>query len=243
MDILLLFDDDTLVLSAARVAAHLNVARSTAYRYLQSLNTMGFLEENEGGSGFRLGPRVLDLARLARKGVGLSELARPVMRELARATGFPVLFTRLIGTSVSCLEREDANQALRLSYERGQILPVNAGAAALAVLAWAQEGVVEEILARPLDRFTDATVTEPEQLRRRLAEIRARGYAVTRGELDPDVLGIAAPVRGQDDLVVGAISIAALSHRVPEEQEPGVADAVLKAAAELSAQVTRMELR
>ncbi|MDX2969467.1 IclR family transcriptional regulator [Kribbella solani] len=241
LDILLLFDDDTLVLSGARVADHLQVARSTAYRYLQSLTSMGFLEENDGG-GFRLGPRVLDLARLARKGVGLSDLAQPVMRELARTTGFPVLLTRRTGSAVVCLEREDANQALRLSYERGEILPLNAGAAALVLLAWAPDQVIDEVLDAPLPRFTEATITDPKQLRSRLAEIRDHEYVSSRAELDRDVLGIAAPVRGLGGEVVAAISVAALSHRISDEELPAVGQLVTKAAEQLSVQVGRMEI-
>ncbi|MGW1994022.1 IclR family transcriptional regulator [Embleya sp. NPDC001921] len=242
LDILLLFDEERLAVSANQVAEHLGVARSTAYRYLQSLTANGFLEENDGASGFRLGPRVLDLARLARKGVGLSDLARPLMRELARTVGQPVLLTRRTGESVVCLEREEATHTLRLSYERGQVLPVHAGAAALTLLAWADHAEVERLLARPLPRLTDATVTDPDELRGRLADIRAEGYTVARGELDPDVLGIGAPVRREDGAVVAAVSIAALSHRVSDERVPEYVAAVCASAAELSAQVARMGL-
>ncbi|MCS0599702.1 IclR family transcriptional regulator [Streptomyces sp. LP11] len=240
LDILLLFDEERLTLSANEVATHLAVARSTAYRYLQSLTANGFLEENDAGSGFRLGPRVLDLARLARKGVGLSELARPVMRDLVERTGMPALLTRRAGSAVVCLEREESGRTLRLSYERGQVLPVNAGAAALALLAWAPDGELDELLAEPLPRFTDATHTDPDELRAHLAEIRDRGYAVGRGELDPDVLGIGAPVRAEDGRVVAALSIAALSHRVPDEELPRYVTPVREAADELSRQIARM---
>jgi DNA-binding IclR family transcriptional regulator len=249
LDILLLFRDDVLVLTGNRVAEHLGVARSTAYRYLQSLTSMGFLEENEVGAGFRLGPRVFDLARIARRGVGLSELARPVMRDLAQATGHPVLLTRRAGTAVVCLEREDVSQTLRLSYERGQVLPLNAGAAALALIAWTPQAELAELLAEllaepldaPLTRFTEATVTDPAVLVGRLAQIRERGHAVARGELDPDVLGVAAPVRGRDGGVVAALSIAALAHRVSDEEVPMVASAVTKAAGELTDLVIRLD--
>ncbi|MGI5404826.1 IclR family transcriptional regulator [Streptomyces sp. CA-135486] len=240
LDILLLFGDERLILSATEVATHLGVARSTAYRYLQSLTSNGFLEENDGGSGFRLGPRVLDLARLARKGVGLSDLARPVMRTLVERTEVPALLTRRAGAAVVCLEREEAGHTLRLSYERGQVLPVNAGAAALALLAWAPEEELDELLAEPLARFTDATYTDPGELRAHLADIREQGYAVGRGELDPDVLGIAAPVRAEDGRVIAAISIAALSHRVPDEKIEQYVIPVREAADELSRQVARM---
>ena len=236
LDILLLFDDGKLTLSANDVAKHFGVARSTAYRYLQSLTSNGFLEESQTSSGFRLGPRVLELARLARKGIGLSELAKPIMRNLVERTGAPVLLTRRTGSAVVCLEREEAGQALRLSYERGQVLPINAGAAALALLAWASETDLDDLLLNPLTRFTEATYTDPSQLREHLTDIRRQGYAVSRGELDPDVLGIAAPICDTDGRIIAAISIAALSHRVPDTRIDQYAVPVLEAARQLADQ-------
>ncbi|SDT80299.1 IclR family transcriptional regulator [Actinoplanes derwentensis] len=242
LDILLMFDDQRLTLSANEVAKNFGVARSTAYRYLESLTSNGFLEENQAGSGFRLGPRVLDLARLARKGVGLSDLAKPIMRRLVERTGAPAILTRRAGSAVVCVEREEAGQTLRLSYERGQVLPVNAGAAALALLAWAPDDELDRLLADPLARFTDATYTDAGKLRAHLADIRDQGYAVGRGELDPDVLGIGAPIRGEDDRIVAAISIAALSHRVPDSDLDRYIAPVREAADTLSEQVRMLSI-
>ncbi|MFF5138414.1 helix-turn-helix domain-containing protein [Streptomyces sp. NPDC013157] len=77
-----MFDDTRLVISGSAVAERLGVARSTAYRYLQSLVSSRFLEEAPGG-GFRLGLRVLEIGRLARRSYGLSEIAVPAMTELS----------------------------------------------------------------------------------------------------------------------------------------------------------------
>lgn len=71
-------------------------------------------------------------------------------------------------------------------------------------------------------------------MRQRLAETRAQGYAISRGELDPDVLGIAGPVRGDGDRVVAGISVAALATRIPPERVDQVVDEVRRAAAEIS---------
>ncbi|WP_026314231.1 IclR family transcriptional regulator [Actinomadura flavalba] len=234
LDILLLFDDGRLVVGGQEVADQLGVARSTAYRYLQSLVASGFIEEQRP-AGYRLGPRVFELARLARKGVGLSEIARPVMRDLVETVGEAALLTRRAGATVVCLEREETDHPVRLSYERGHVLPINAGAAALVLLAWAPEKEVADVIEQSgLPRFTGATVTDADVLRERLAEIRASGVAVTRGELDADVLGVAAPIRDERGDVVAAVSIAALSHRVPEERVPEVAAAVRAAAATIT---------
>ncbi|NRQ32183.1 IclR family transcriptional regulator [Nonomuraea sp. NN258] len=234
LDILALFGDDRLVLGGQEVAEQLGVARSTAYRYLQSLAGSGFVEEARP-AGYRLGPRVFELARLARKGLGLSEVARPVMRELLARVGETVLLTRRAGSAVICLEREESDHPVRLSYERGHVLPINAGAAALVLLAWVpEEEVAELVTAGGLPRFTGATVTEPGALQRRLAAIRSEELAVTRGELDPDVLGVAAPIRDEHGEVVAAVSVAALSHRVPDDRVPEVAAAVREAAGRIS---------
>src|ERR1035437_7614259 len=82
LDILGMFDEHRPTIGAAEVADQLGVARSTAYRYVQSLGQSGFLEEAETGR-FRLGRRILELALLARRGLGLAEVARPVMRRLS----------------------------------------------------------------------------------------------------------------------------------------------------------------
>ncbi|PXX71534.1 IclR family transcriptional regulator [Nocardia tenerifensis] len=237
LDILALFDDHRLVLSGQEVADELGVARSTAYRYLQSLVSSGFAEEQKP-AGYRLGPRVFELARLARKGLGLSEVARPVMRALVGQVGETVLLTRRAGATVVCLEREESAHPVRLSYERGHVLPINAGAAALILLAWADEQEIADIVGKgALPQLTDATVTDGSVLRERLAAMRRDGIAVTRGELDPEVTGVAAPILDGRGEVVAAVSIAALSHRVPESRIPEVSTAVQAAAARISEQL------
>ncbi|MFJ8921402.1 MULTISPECIES: IclR family transcriptional regulator [unclassified Streptomyces] len=237
LDILGLFSETRLSVSGQEVAAALGTARSTAYRYLQSLVGGGFLEEDPGG-GFRLGLRVLELARLARRGYGLSEIALPVMRELCAEVGETVLLTRRAGASAICVERCEAEHPVRISYERGAVLPPNAGASALTLLAWLPEEQCRELLAtQRLQRFTARTITDVDILMDRLAQIRRESYAVSRGELDTDILGIAAPVNGPSGSAVAALSVAALEHRVPDRRLTGVVAAVSRAAGLISEQL------
>ncbi len=233
LDILTLFSAEKPVWTGSEVATALGVARSTGYRYLQSLIGSGFLEETAGGA--RLGPRIFELARSARAGLGLSEVSLPVMRLLAGRLNETVLLTRRSGRSVVCLELAEARQMVRLSYDRGQILPINAGAAAEVLLAWADPKEVRALLAQgPLESFTPKTLTDPEELRERLAYIRKRGVAVSRGELDEHILGVAAPIRNAAGAVCAAISVAALAVRVPRTELKNVEAAVRHAAATIT---------
>lgn len=240
LDILQLFSDDKLVWSGGQIAEQIGVARSTGYRYLKGLVISGFLEECDGG--FRLGPQVFELARLARKGMGLPEVARPVMRELADAVGETVLLTRRSGSAVVCLELEETAHPVRISYERGHVLPINAGAAAQVLLAWASDQEVADLLAAtPLRRFTARTLTGKRELHARLREIRANGYAISHGELDENILGVAAPIRQLDGTVAAAVSVAALRFRIPDADVPRIIEAVRSAADQISERLHQIE--
>ncbi|MER5276471.1 IclR family transcriptional regulator [Streptomyces sp. NPDC002809] len=233
LDILLLYTDERLSLSGAEVARHLGVARSTAYRYLQSLLAAGLVEE--GPAGYRIGPRVLALARLARKGIGLEAVARPVMQRLRDELCETVLLTRRSGSMVVCLDRVESDGPMRLSYERGHILPVNAGASAMALLAWeGQEDILSVLGHRPLMKLTSRTLTDPDELMARFKRIRVRGVAVTREELDEDVVGVAAPVFGRDGEVRAAVGVAAPVSRLTATRANEVERRVRSAAAEIA---------
>ena len=59
----------------------------------------------------------------------------------------------------------------------------------------------------PLERLTEATITDPDALRRDGARTRKRGWAVTDDELEVGLTGIAVPVHGPRGDVVAALGI------------------------------------
>lgn len=238
LTILRMFRNDRLMLSATDVAEHLGVARSTAYRYLQSLVQSGFLTE-DGRGGFLLGLRVLELARLARRGMGLSDVAVPIMRGLAERFHHTVLLTRRLQDQVICLEREEsASQYIRLSYERGEVLGINAGASAYVLFAWLPEPEQRALLGgAPLERFSKVTLTDVNAIVERLRQVRKDGYAVSQGEVDRDAMGIAAPIFGAHGDVAAALSIVLIRSRVDEEDVTAIIQAVIAAAAEISSHI------
>ncbi|PSR42883.1 IclR family transcriptional regulator [Rhodococcus sp. AD45-ID] len=239
LTILGMFSDNRLHISAGDVADALDCARSTAYRYLQTLVSTSFLEEAPGG-GFRLGIRVMELARLARRSFSLTEIALPVMRALADELGETVLLTRLVDNAVICIERcEGSSQLIRLSYERGTRLPINAGASALVLLAWLHETQARDLLAgEPLQCFTESTLVDIESLMNRLSEIRTNSFSVSVAEVDPDVIGVAAPVFGDDGSVVAALSVVTMRCRVPSQRLDELVSAISAASNKLSRQIS-----
>jgi len=243
LNVLQMFTEERPEVSAIDVAESLGVARSTAYRYLQTLVQSDFLMET-GRGGFRLGLHVVELARIARKGFGLTEICVPVMRELAEQFHQTVLLTKLMGNAVVCLEREEAReQYVRLSYERGSVLDINAGASALVLLSNLGESQVRSILgSTELHQFTPSTMTDPDDIITRLRQIHQDGYAVSAGEVDSNAMGIAAPITRSNGDVIAAISVVLLRTLVEDSKVEDIVQGVVSTAGQLSAQVALLEL-
>jgi DNA-binding IclR family transcriptional regulator len=209
LDILMMFSDDRLTIRASELVERLGVARSTAYRYLQTLTSTGFLEETTGG--YRLGLRVFELGRIARRAFAPEEIIRPVLERLARETGETALIVRRSGGHAVCMDRaEPPHRHLRLSYERGSSLTFNSGAAAAVLLAWEPPDLIDELLDRAeLPAYNARSLTTPAALKKRLAEVREQGIAVSDAEIDLDATGIAAPV-WHNGRVTAALSVVAV---------------------------------
>ncbi|MHB8620105.1 MAG: IclR family transcriptional regulator [Chloroflexota bacterium] len=238
LDILGLFTPDQPELSVAEIQQRLDIPQSTLYRLLRSMKAKGWIEDDAGGH-YRLGLRILELARVVRRRLDIAELARTIMIELSKSTGETILLTCVSGQRAICIERVEGPQAVRVSMERGAVLPLHAGASSTVLLAYLDEPRREEILSSgPLRRYTENTITDPEQVRRRLERIRLDGYAFTDHEVDPGVRAIAAPILDRDRCPMAALSLVAPSGRLPDARIPEVAHEV-KVAAERLGELAR----
>lgn len=235
--ILLLFDDDHLVVTAGEISERLGIGRSTAYRYVQRLKDAGMLEEAEG-KGYRLGLLNLRLGRLARSGTRLIDIARPYMEGLSRDLGETAILTRRDGTLVTCIDRVEAGTNIRLSYDVGQVAPLHAGAHAKALWAWESPEEVERLLSSAhLPRLAPNTMVDHDLLREHLRKIRTVGYAVTYGETEPHLVGVAAPVFSPSGSVEAAVGVAGLEFRLTPDRVEHVAKAVVASAESISGEL------
>jgi len=154
-----------------------------------------------------------------------------------------LLLTGRMGNAVVCLEREEAvEQYVRLSYERGTVLALNAGASAQVLLAWMDESDLDKLLATvELKRFTETSITDPAALKERLRDIREKGYSITIGEVDAEAMGIAAPVFTSTGDVVAALSVVLIRSRVSPNAVDEIVSAVVETARTLSEQAVLLE--
>ncbi|MBO0837126.1 MAG: IclR family transcriptional regulator, partial [Actinobacteria bacterium] len=140
--------------------------------------------------------------------------------------------------NVLYLDSVESEQIVRASGRIGQILPAHTTAAGKVLLA---ERTDPEIKALYSDGIppggTTCAVASVEELLEQLAEIRLLGYAANHGESEPDVSGVAVPVRDKRGHLRCALVVTAPRSRVDDAWVKTAAVASLQVARELGERV------
>jgi DNA-binding IclR family transcriptional regulator len=91
---------------------------------------------------------------------------------------------------------------------------------------------VDRLLARsPLLKFTNATITDPREIRRLLDIYRNEGIAWQDGEVLDDELGLAAPIVGEGDVPVAAVVMSVKKRNLELEAAKGKFSTLIQAVA------------
>jgi len=181
-NVLALLDQDTRTLTPALVAERLGMNRTTAHRYLTSLQHAGFLNAAYGP-----GPLLDQLGALVSVRQQILTLAPPVMRGLADATGLTTVLS-FLGRSgaVVTLVEEAQEGTIILTVRVGTVLELKA-AQSRALLAFQSDPAV---LAR-----AHAALTAPETAAEQSTLAEVRRHRVAWADLDHEGLAsVAVPI-------------------------------------------------
>lgn len=218
-DVLSLFDRHTRSLTPALVAERLGLNRTTAHRYLQSLQGSGFLDANNG-----LGPLFDQLAPLISGRQQVLQLAPAVMRQLSDRTGLTVVLSFLgrDGAVVTLVE-EASTGTIILTVRVGTVLELRAAQSRVLLAFQNDPGVVQ--------RF-HASLTPAEARQESLELARVRRERIAWADLGRVGLSsAAAPVFGPHD-IQAAMGILGTSAVLPSHDSKGENARLLREAAE-----------
>jgi DNA-binding IclR family transcriptional regulator len=225
-DILGLFSLATPLLRVEDVTARLGYTRSTAYRYVRELCEAGMLTQRPAGA-YSLGPRIVELERLLELTDPLYRAARAVLPALRQDDSVLLVQELYRGDLVMCLykegpdELEHGGQRIRIKRARGLPFPLFRGAGSLALLAWLSPYRIRQAYLSGAPHIARAGLGQTwEEFRATLGAIRRRGYAVSRGHLAPEVLGVAVPIIvPKDKRLIGSLALVAAQPPLSEDEE------------------------
>jgi DNA-binding IclR family transcriptional regulator len=202
----------------AELVERTGLPRATAHRLAVALEGHRLVRRTPTGA-WAPGPA---LAELGRGVADLAELAGRHLVALRDASGESAQFYVRDGASRICVAAAERAHGLRDTVPVGARLPMTAGSAAHALLAFAPADEVTPLL--PSASFTART----------LLDVRRRGWAHSIAEREPGVASLSAPVRDAAGGVLGAVSISGPVERLGRRPAPEVVGAVLEAAGAIS---------
>ncbi len=209
------------------LSAALGQHLSTSYRLLHTLVAAGYVVRGEDGL-YRLGARIAYLHHGYLAALHPPPAALPLLHTLQLATGESASINQLEGddvvtTAAVAGSRPDAISAGYIGFAA----PAHLFAAGRVLLAWQPAARVEAYLARHAESGSSSlTRARPDLLRRQLETVRAEGYALDRGDGNPHICCVAAPVRDAAGEVAAALAAVAPCGRFRQE-EPALIATVL----------------
>lgn len=233
---------DLSALSAAEVAARLDMNRTTAWRYLQGLSESGLVREL-GDGRFALGARTVGLAEAYTRQWGeLEAVAGAALVRLRDEVGETAALHLRQGWSRIVVRQIESRHELHRTYrELGRPISLLAGAPSRAILAALSRAEFQVFLTEHAHEHLaeGAAELDAAAVSRDVEEIRARGYATSSGARVPGVASVAAAVHDMGGHVIGAVNATGPAPRMPDDAVPRVATSVTGAARWIERQLWR----
>lgn len=207
------FDETHPRLSLSDVAKLTGLTRAAARRYLHTLTQLDYAAFD--GRFFSLSPKVLRLGFAYLSSSPLPERLQPVLTRLSTATGESSSAAVLEGDDIVYVARSATRRIMSIGLGVGSRLPAHCTSLGRAILAHQPTPALDAYLERArLAPLTPHTITDRDALRRELALVRERGYAVVNEELELGLRSIAVPLVQQNDRVTVALNISTHAARL-----------------------------
>lgn len=221
------FDNDRTSRSVSDIARRTGLPSSTTHRIVTELSEFGLLERDDRGN-VHVGMRLWELAMRGSQALRLRQIAIPFMEDVQAKVRQHTQLSVLEDDEALFIERlSGRDSGANITRIAGR-LPLHASSSGLVLLAYGDDDLQQRILSSPLVGSSPETITDPDALRAKIAEIRRVGHAIAPGYIAPESTGIAVPVRGPGGGVIAALSVV-----LPREyRDPEAATVYLTSAAQ-----------
>ena len=207
------FGPDRPRLTLSEVAREAHITRAAARRFLLTLVDLGYVRSD--GREFSLRPRVLELGYAYLSGLSLPDVAYPHIQGLVEKVKESSSVALLDGDDVVDIARVSAKRIMTVSVPVGTRFRAHASSKGRVLLANLAPAELDRYFAGAhLDPLTSKTVTDPEQLRAILDDVRERGFAIVDQEVEEGIRSVAVPIHDAGGSAIAALNISAYASRV-----------------------------
>lgn len=173
-----------------------DLPRPTCYRLLQTLAKHQLIASANNDGRYLIGDRMIRIVMLGTSDSDICQAAAPVLRKAAADLGDTVFLSRLRGGEVEIIHAAIPDDPTRPYIHPGLgRRPLHACSCAKAIAAFAEPAFQQQLLNDDLARFTEHTLTRPDEIRQELDAIARRGFAECNQEIETGIASVAAPIR------------------------------------------------
>jgi len=238
LQILTQFSPREPVLGAPELSKRLRIPRTTVFRLLQTLESLGFLERADKDRNYRLGVAVLRLGFEYLSSLELTDLGLPIIENLRDATGLSSHIVIRDGRDVVFVAKAQSNAPIFSSVKVnvGTRLPAHATTHGHVLMGDLTLAELRALYPEPLlDAYTQYTPETVEALYEQVREDAERGYAFSQSLFERGISVVTAPVRNDSGRIAAVITITIPRPEIDASLfESGLIDKVRHAADELS---------
>jgi IclR family transcriptional regulator, acetate operon repressor len=210
VDILDVLHDTVGGVTLAEVAKATGLPKASAFRYLSTLETRGYVERVPSTGAYQLG--MAFVSSHGRQLDALAARARPILEDLRDRFEETVNLGVLERTRVMYLEIVESRRGMRFAARKGDREALHSSALGKAIAAQVDETRLRSILAAEgMPERTARTITDPDVFVGVVEKVRRAGYAIDDRENEEDGRCVAVPVSAVG--VPAAISLSAPSAR------------------------------
>ena len=216
------------------------MSKPTAYRIVNLLVDMGFIERDVFDRGFIEGASLVGLAYRTVAAAAPRSLRHTVLQGLSELVGETCNYGILRGGEVVYLDRVEAKWPLGLRFDAGSRVPAHCTAIGKLMLSSLPEAKLNaSIEAMPRPTYTANTITETKLLLAAMDDICRDGIGTDNQEFMHGVICVAVPVIGQGGHFLGGVAISAPEARMTLNEMLGFVPLMKEVADKLSATYRR----
>jgi DNA-binding IclR family transcriptional regulator len=224
-------------LGLLEVAARLAIPKASAHRLCATLLEANLIDQDARTKRYILAAKALWIGSGYLRHSAVYRAAFFPMQELAQQVPGTVQLGVFDNGQVLFIHSVGYPGSPHAFADVGLRRPLHATASGkifLAAMPWAE---VEKIMSSRCDKYTDRTITSPTRMKREIAEVQRKHYALNVEELLPGYWVLAAPVMSSSGQTIAAISLTVPTTGSSLDQEAPYAARVREAAQKSSLQL------
>ncbi len=202
-------------LKVSEIAELANLDQATVFRFVYTLEHLGYLIRDEETKRYHQGVRMLSLSLPAREGIVVNEVALPSMVELSKHINETVKLAILDGLEVVMVGVVEIQDKLVYRTPIGHRLPIHCTALGKVLMAFQPVETWDSLISQiEFIQRTDKTIIDPQKFRECLVETREQGYAIQDGEQILGLSSLAAPIFDSYGKIVAGINVSGLLFQI-----------------------------